>query len=365
MKTRACAIKQLTLANGIRAVKLENELLSTTVLVDKGADIYALEYKPHNIDVLWKSPWGLKPAGQAIQTSYASEVAWLEQYAGGWQLLFPNGGAACTYKGVQLNFHGEASVVPWRFDIDSKAHSAELRLETRLFRSPFRIQRTLRIEQGSPQLIIRERITNEAGEPMDYMWGHHPAYGSPFLSEHCIVDTSAKRVRVDAEYIGNNNPLPLDARTDWPRVAEIDLSKVPGRDTGPRDTLAYLTDFDGGWYGITNTQLGFGVGLTWDTAAFPHAWYWQEMLSSAGFPWYKNVYVMAIEPNSTIPGNGLVAAMRENAHRTLGAGESYETELRAVFYESHTGILGIDRTGAVSVRHVSTLSRARQSAHTE
>ncbi len=350
MANTACLINQLVLENGIRAVTIANDLLTATILVDKGADIYALEYKPKGMDVLWKSPWGLKPAGQAIQTAYASEVSWLEQYAGGWQMLFPNGGAACSYKGVELNFHGEASVVPWKFESRSDDNFAELRLETRLFRSPFRIQRSLRVEKGSPQLIIRERITNEAGEPMDYMWGHHPAFGAPFLSEHCIVDSGATQVRVDPEYIGNNNPLPLDARASWPHVAGVDLSKVPGQAAGPRDTLAYLTGFAEGWYGITNTQLGFGVGLTWDTAAFPHAWYWQEMLSSAGFPWYKNVYVMAIEPNSTIPGNGLVAAMRENAHRTLGAGESYETELRAVFYESHTGVLNIDRAGVVTPR---------------
>jgi Domain of unknown function (DUF4432) len=350
MTTKPCAVNQVSLAANIRAVKLENNLLSATVLVDKGADIYALEYKPHTIDVLWKSPWGLKAAGQAIQTSYASEVAWLEQYAGGWQLLFPNGGAACTYKGVELNFHGEASVVPWQFDIESSGDAAEIRLETRLFRSPFRIQRTLRVEQDMPQLIIHERITNEAGEPMDYMWGHHPAYGAPFLSEHCIIDTGATKVRVDAEYTGNNNPLPPNTRANWPHVAGVDLSKVPGRDAGSRDTLAYLTSFDGGWYGITNTQLGFGIGLSWDTAVFPHAWYWQEMLSSPGFPWYKNAYVLAIEPNSTIPGNGLIAAMRENSHLTLAAGVSHETELRAVFYESNAGILGIDRAGAVTHR---------------
>lgn len=350
MLNTECKTSQLTLENGVRAVKIENDQLAATILVDKGADIYSLEYKPKGIDVLWKSPWGLKAAGQAIQTAYASEVAWLEQYAGGWQMLFPNGGAACEYKGVELNFHGEASVVPWRFECSSDARSAELRLETRLFRSPFRIQRTLRVEQGVPQLIIRERITNEAGEPMDYMWGHHPAYGAPFLSEHCIVDTGARQVRVDAAYVGNNNPLPLDMRASWPRVADIDLSQVPGQAARPRDTLAYLTDFHQGWYGITNTQLGFGIGLTWDTATFPHAWYWQEMFSSPGFPWYKSVYVMAIEPNSTIPGNGLVAAMQENAHRTLGAGESCDTEFRAVFYKSTTGIVRIDRAGLVTHR---------------
>ena len=70
--------------------------------------------------------------------------------------------------------------------------------------------------------------------------------------------------------------------------------------------MAYLTDFasEHGWYGITNTELGLGVGLVWPKAVFPYAWFWQEMHASPGFPWYGEVYVMAIEPFSSMPGHG-------------------------------------------------------------
>ena len=56
-------ITEITLERGVRAVRLENDLLAATVLVDKGADIYELIYKPKGIDVLWKSPWGLRRPG--------------------------------------------------------------------------------------------------------------------------------------------------------------------------------------------------------------------------------------------------------------------------------------------------------------
>src|SRR5699024_1909951 len=117
----------------------------------------------------------------------------------------------------------------------------------------------------------------------------------------------------------------------------------------PRDTLGYLKDFESGWYGITNTALGFGVGLVWDAAMFPYAWYWQEMNASGGYPWYKAAYVMAIEPASSIPGQGLVNVMEKTqTHRTIAAGASEETELRAVFYETGSGINGIAPDGTVS-----------------
>ena len=89
--------------------------------------------------------------------------------------------------------------------------------------------------------------------------------------------------------------------------------------------------------------------MVWPLATFPHAWFWQEMHASPGFPWYKGVYVMAIEPGTSYPGQGLVNVMEKTGtHRTLQPGESAEAELRAVFYESTNGISGIDPSGRVT-----------------
>jgi hypothetical protein len=55
---------------------------------------------------------------------------------------------------------------------------------------------------------------------------------------------------------------------------------------------------------------------------------------------------MAIEPFSSIPGQGLVTAMEKTgSHRTLATGDSIAAELRAVFYESTTGIEHIEADG--------------------
>ncbi|NJL95128.1 MAG: hypothetical protein HC915_16120 [Anaerolineae bacterium] len=92
------------------------------------------------------------------------------------------------------------------------------------------------------------------------------------------------------------------------------------------------------------------MGLSWDKAAFPYAWYWQEMHSSPGYPWYKGVYVMAIEPASSIPGQGLTAVMEKNgSHRTLAPGASAEAELHAVFYEGQ-GVERIAPDGQVTLK---------------
>lgn len=353
-----CAAREVTLAGGMPAVVLENHLIAATVLPGKGADIYELVSKPDGIDVLWKSPWGLPAAAGGIPSATDSATAWLEAYEGGWQEIFPSGGGPCRYKGVELNFHGEASLAAWKCEVvASGEEAAEIRLATRLRRSPFRIERRMRVEAGRPVLRFRERIANEGGETMAAMWGHHPAYGAPFLGGGCRVDTNARRVRADDELDGPTNRLDSGAEFSWPhgrRGADpVDLSVVPGLDDAPRETLAYLTEFSGdhGWYGITNTDLGLGVGLVWPTAVFPYAWFWQEMHATAGFPWYRGVYVMAIEPFSSIPGQGLEKVLaKTGTHLELAAGEAIEVEFAAVLYHAAAGITGIAPDGAVSVR---------------
>ena len=347
----SCSAKEIVLGRTMRALEIENELMSVTVLLDKGADIYRLVYKPKDTDVMWKSPWGLKEAARGFDTAVDSMTAWLEAYAGGWQTLFPNGGFANTYKGVELGYHGEASMTAWDCEILREgASSVEARLAVRLSLSPFTIERWMRLEAGSPILHIRERITNHAGEPMDCMWSHHPAFGAPFLSENCVIDTDARVLQSDDQYQGAANPLRLDTEYRWPQAENLDLSTIPPPNQA-RDLLGYLKDFETGWYSITNRELGFGLGFTWDATVFPYAWFWQELNSSPGFPFYKCAYVIAIEPASSIPGHGLSAVMAKTAtHLTLQPGESREVELKTVFYESDFGVERIDDDGKVHLK---------------
>jgi hypothetical protein len=345
----------VTLDRGVRAVRLQNDLIATSVLPDKGADIYELIHRPSGIDVLWKSPWGVRRPGGGFPTASSSAVSWIENYEGGWQLLFPSGGGPCEYKGVELNFHGEASSIAWDIaELGASSNGAIVRLGARLARSPYRLEREMIVTESSASILIREQVQNEGGEPMDYMWGHHPAFGAPFLGEECRIDTNATTIISDDAYDPPHNPMSPGTSYRWPVVSrdgtQVDLTIVPGA-TDKQAALAYLTDFDGetAWYGITNTRRGLGAGLAWKRDDFPCAWFWQEMHASPGFPWYQGVYVMAIEPNTSYPGQGLVAVTEKTqTQRTLQPGELVKTELRAVLYESNGRVSGIDLDGSVS-----------------
>ena len=350
-----CRIEGVTLERGAPGLALDNDRLRVVVLPGKGADITSLVVKPEEIELLWQSPWGHQPSG-GVSTAETSQVAWLDAYQGGWQEIFPSGGGPCHYRGVELNFHGEASTSVW--DVlgqDASGDHVELTLAVRLRRSPFRIERTMRLDAGSEVLRLRERVTNEGGEAIEFMWGHHPAFGAPFLSDRCQIDTNARTVRADPGFDGPYNPLVPGSLNEWPRVVRdgqaTDLSLVPGESGQPRHTMAYLGDFAGehGWYAIRNGELGVGVGLSWPVEVFPFAWFWQEMHGSSGYPWYRGVYTMAIEPFTSWPGGGLVAVIEQSGtQRSLAPGESLETELLATVFHGRGAVTGISPEGVVS-----------------
>lgn len=60
---------------------------------------------------------------------------------------------------------------------------------------------------------------------------------------------------------------------------------------------------------------------------------------------------MAIEPFSSIPGQGLVKVMEKTGTQlSLSAGQSIEVELAAVLYRAKAGITEIAPDGTVMVR---------------
>lgn len=90
---------------GMRLVILENELLRVGVLAGKGTDIVELNYKPRDLDFVWLAPGGVRnPA--ASGGMYRDPLAtFVETYPGGWQEVFPNGGAPSTHAGAQFGQH--------------------------------------------------------------------------------------------------------------------------------------------------------------------------------------------------------------------------------------------------------------------
>ncbi len=333
-----------SLPEQLGAVSLMNECVQVVVLTKKGADIYSLVDRRTGVDVLFKSPWGAREPGRWPTTSTSLE-RWIDAYAGGWQLLLPNGGNECLEQGVTWGFHGEAAMLPWRI-IDQRAES--LILETRLISTPLVVRRELTLR--GPVLRVREVVTNDSPQDVEVMWSHHPAFGAPFLDGTCLLSVGCGAVVADD--VAPGTLMTPDSRHRWPIVTSrdgtrIDLRQVPAPNE-PRAVLAYLDDFTSGFFAITNPTLGLGVALRWPLEVFDRAWLWQEVHSGEGFPWYKRAYVIAVEPATTYPGQGIaVARAKGQPLLSIAAGESKEVVVEAVLFEGSAAVEGIEEDGVV------------------
>ncbi len=340
-RTHSCRISDAVTYCGFRAVVMENELLRVVVLPDKGAEIYSLVYKPHDMDVLFKR--GQLHLPQAYPNALSnSEDGFIHSYFGGWQELFPSGGSACRVRNAFIGTHGEVLMLPWSWQIlEDRAGRVSVRFQVRTRQMPFLLQRTMSLETGSPVLIIKETLTNESREELPYMWGHHPAFGAPFLDGSCVLDAPAARVEVQQGDDSECCRLPAGANGEWSRMAGrdgkiIDLRWIPAPESRTRD-MFYLTGLNEGWCALTNRNLGFGVGMAWDVEMFPVLWVWQELCGSSGYPWFSETYAMGLEPftaYSTESPGGLARVIEAGQERRLAAGAQISTGLRMVCYQA-------------------------------
>jgi hypothetical protein len=306
---------------------LENEELRVTILPDKGADIVGFEHKPTGIDPLFRAPWGLQPAGSEPREGSGGH-AFLENYGGGWQELFPNAGDACTHNGETIPFHGEVATMPW----DCERSGDALRCTVRCRRVPLRLTRTMRLEATT--LVLEEAVENEGSEPAEFVWGHHCVVGPPFLERGCKLRVSARIIETIPEMWEDTARLEPGQRSSWPHGrlrdgGRADLSAVPGPEAGSHDDV-YLTDLAGGWASVENPRLGLGFRLTWDPDVFRWIVSWQPYGGAHAMP-LAGAYALGVEP--WVTRRNLEEAAAAGEALSLDGGERFGTILRATMEE--------------------------------
>lgn len=321
-----------------RLLTLGSDQMTVTILPDKGADIYEMIDVASGVDVMLKTPWGVRESGPWLRSADSMQ-RWMEAYPGGWQVLLPNGGDECVENGTRWGYHGEAALVPWEI-VDASDDRATL--ETSLFSVPFRVRRNVEVRGAT--FTLRERVTNDSDEELEVMWSHHPAFGAPFLEEGCLLSTGFRTVVADD--LGPGTLLAANSRHRWPIAntlngEPIDLRVIPGPDR-PRALLAYLTDLDEPFFAITNPQRKLGVVFSWSREVFDKAWLWQEVHSGSGWPWFQRAYALAVEPATTIPGHGMSHA-RATGHRGIvfAPRESREVVIKATLFHDTRAVTGL------------------------
>ena len=329
---------------GMRIAFLENESLLVGVLVDKGGDVFGFTYKPRDLDFMWHSPIPLRKP--FVETSALPEGAFHDYYYGGWQEVLPSAGwAEEPYLGTYQGLHGEASLLPFEAHVlEDNAEGVTLELAVRLYRSPLNLTRRMSLRGGVPALFIEERLENESTGEFAVMWGHHPAFGPPFLDDSCVVHAPAEAELVLAYHEnglwepGEDYAFPMvpNRRTG----EKVDVTCVLSPDTGSVDVIR-LKNLSEGWYGLTSVKREVGIGMAWDAEVFENLWMWQVYGGHYDYPWYGRTYNVALEPFTSWPPIGIKNAIDNGTARVMRPGEVIQTDLVAVAYEG----AGVDRVG--------------------
>lgn len=306
---------------GTPAVVLENDLLRITVLL-AGSHLVEFNYKRRDLDFAWLTPWSMQGANpDAASDDVAS---FMDNYPGGWQEIFPSGGAPSAYRGAALAQHAEVAALPWAASVVADTpDEVAVRLTVRTRRLPYAVSKVLRLAAGSATLQVDEEVVNESDQTVHAMWGQHLAYGRPFLRPGCRI-----RVPDGVRVIPHPEPVNPPRRAvapggpyDWPVVpafdgSTVDLSVAPPAGT-PTDVV-YLTGFTEGWYEVTDPDAGIGIRADWDAGVLPYLWQWREVGDTTGWPWWGRAYVVGLEPFSSYPTSGLAEAVSNGSALTLG-----------------------------------------------
>ena len=317
---------------GMQLIELENESLRIGVLAGKGTDVIEFNFKPQDLDFAWLTAGGVRNTAGNLPSNPGPIDTFTDTFPGCWQEIFPNGGLPSTYDGARFGQHAEVSHLPWDVSItaDSEKEVA-ITFSIRTLKSPYLVEKTMRLVAGDPTLYVEETITNESPLTVRAMWGHHIAYGRPFLDE-------TTRIRVPDGMTFFAHPGSQERRVveggrwSWPIAdgmhgGKVDLSKLPP--SGEKSEMMYLEGFrDEAWYEVHHPGRQTSFRVEWDPKVMPYLWYWMEFEGDTGYPWYGRHYNVGLEPFSSWSPGGLAPAVENGTALTFGPREQKSFWLR-------------------------------------
>jgi len=331
---------------------MENEKLRVMVLAEKGADIYEILYKPLDIDCMWRSPLELDGTDRNPATKQFESGSFLGWYEGGWQELLPSITAPTDYKGMSLGFHGESLFLPWKYSVvEDSPDCVSIKFFVRMRRAPLFATRVMTLRSEASVIEFDECVRNEGDEPFDFMWGHHPALGKPFLDENCVIDIPKGAVgqTYQADFSGNS-PFAPNVEFEWPYAPDknnnrIDLSRVMPPEKKTAFNI-YIKNVREGWYGVTNLKKKIGFGLKWDVQLFKYMLLWSVYRGFYNSPFYGRTYNIALELYSAIP-DSLDEVIPLGRSMVLQPLHEMKTKFSCILYESDRRIRGYNDDNSI------------------
>jgi hypothetical protein len=228
--------------------------------------------------------------------------------------------------------HGEVALMPWEVQvIQDNAAETCLHLQVRCQKTPFLLERIMRLQAGTAQLEILETLTNESSEPCEFVWGHHVTLGEAFLNGGSRLDIPASTILTpDVLFEPATARLAAGQTSPWPSATDrfgqtLDLACIPGRQIHSHDD-AFLTGLQCGHYTVTSPSRGLRFSLDWDESIFPGVAFWQPY-GGADQPPFTGMYGVGLEP--WVSRYSLTEAVEKGQAMRLAGGARLQTRLVA------------------------------------
>lgn len=289
--------------HGNRALVLENDRISATVLPDSGGRIWELWDKPNNRQWIWHRP-GHVPGPATLGSNYD------DVWAGGWEELFPND-APGVFEGKNLPDHGEWWLRPWR--VVDELEGEEIRLTVELTVRHVVCEKVITLPSHSDTLTVRYRIRSQESSGFHFLFKQHLPLA---LNSDCRLVLPGGRVTaVDPSFgtlVGTASPF------EWPIApSRVDLSEVPYAASASRE-FVYVDDLAKGWCGCDDPIAKSSLRLSFDKSQLPFVWLF---LTYGG---WRECYTAVLEPCTNMPKD-LAEAVRRGTSAFLAPNDLFET----------------------------------------
>src|SRR5262245_16888469 len=181
---------------------------------------------------------------------------------------------------------------------------------------------------GSATLRLDERVTNLGRQKLHFAWGHHPAFGAPFLSEGCIIEMDPCVVSQSDYARDLARRFAVQEGAPYPQIPAARgradaMNLVLAPDAGTQDVLV-CRQLSSGRCTLRNPAMGLAVRLDWEKEIFPYLWMWQVYGGAFGYPYYGRAYTLALEPFNC-PIMPLAEAAAKGLVPEIAPGASVET----------------------------------------
>jgi len=332
--TGKCTISDDWIYKNMNIIWMENDYLKIGILAGRGSDIFEFRYKPLDVDFMLRLSKGIQNPRENFSQMRDTPNQFEDYYYGGWQEILPNS-PGFVYRGASLGQHGEISLTPWKHAIvNNSEEKISVTLWTRPLRIPIRIEKTLSMVHDEATLYIEEKLINESKTKIDFVWGHHIAFGLPFLKEGAEIESNATKIYSDP-IMPDQRRFKPGIETQWPKAIGKDgiedrADLIPPETAPPYSELSYLYGYgDKGYYSIKNTKHNVGFKLDWDATIFKYVWLWQERYSTQDSPWWGNAYAVALEPWTSMWKDNPEEAIKNGEWLSIDQDEMITTKLSA------------------------------------